>query len=111
MGQTTVEDRMTIAFAGMLADSTRTKDVLSKTGEEASAEVPFGVMVAQGTEDDGVLLLATTGDDLVGVVIHADEYLKDLQLGDTGLKPNVTMGVLNKGRIYVTPEDAVTPSS
>ncbi len=111
MAQTSVTDVMTIGFPGMLSDSSRTKDVASKTSEEASAEIPFGVMVKQGTEDDGVLLLTSIADLLVGVVLHSDEYLKDLQLGDDGLKPGTTMGVLVAGRCLVRVEDAVTPAS
>lgn len=105
-----------IAVAGMLADDSLGKDVLSKINGEASAEIPFGVMVAKGSADDECLKLAATSDKLVGVVVYGPAYARSvgsttLELGTTGLTPNTLMDVLNVGRIYVFPEEAVTPAS
>jgi len=99
------------AVAGLLADNTLTKDCLDAFSEEASAEIPFGVMVGRGTADNGVLKLAATSDVLAGVVVFAQSYAKPSELGDTGLKPGVDFNILNEGRVYVLVEEAVTPAS
>jgi len=111
--QTAVSEAMAIGFAGALADSGN-KTCASKYSEEASAEIPFGVMVVKGTdEDNGVLLPHTSGvasaDIMMGVVVHSHAYAKDTELGDSGLKPKVSLDVLTHGRIYVLPEETVTP--
>lgn len=113
MSQTAIETTMPIGVAGQLADlwTEENGDVVSGTSEEETAEIPFGVMVAQGAADDGVLALAATDDVLAGVVVFSHVYAKPYELGDVGLKPGVTMGLLRKGRIIVFPEDAVTPES
>lgn len=110
MPQTSVT-AMTEAVAGLLADNTLTKDCLPGTSEESSAEIPFGVMVAIGTEDDGALLLHTSAaamaSKLKGVSVFGHGYAKPQELGDTGFKPKCTFDVLNKGRIYVLVEETV----
>ncbi len=111
--QTSVTTAMAPAFAGMLAD-TSGKRCSAKYSEEASAEIPFGVMVCRGTDkDDGALLLNTSSaamaDILLGVVVHSHAYDKDNELGDTGLKSAVSFDVLTHGRIYVLPEETVHP--
>jgi hypothetical protein len=113
MPQTEVESTMPIGIAGQLADlwTDENGDVVSATSEEASAEIPFGVCVQHGTADDGVLKLTAIDDVLAGVVVHSHHFAKPYELGDTGLKPGVTFGLLRKGRIIVLPEDAVTPAS
>ncbi len=100
-------------FAGMLADATP-HQIDSRVSEEASAEIPFGVMVIRGTdEDNGALLLNTSSAAmaplLAGIVVHTQNYAKPTQLGDTGLKPGVMLNLLQKGRIWVTTEDACDP--
>jgi len=111
--QTEVEDTMPIGVAGQLADlwTEENGDVASATSEEASAEIPFGVMVKPGTADDGVLKLTATSNKLAGITVFSHLYAKPDELGDTGLKPKVTFDVLTRGRIIVFPEDAVTPAS
>ena len=109
--QTEILSRMPIGIPGQLADlhTAEFGDVVSETNEEASAELPFGVMVKAGTGDDLVKNITTTADKLVGVIVHAQNFAIPVQLGETGLKPGVTFGVLRRGRIYVRVEDAVTP--
>ena len=111
--QTAVNTRMPIGIPGQLADlhTEEFGDVVSAVSEEAAAEIPFGVMVKQGTDDDDVKLLAAVADPIKGIVVHASNFSKPVQLGDTGLKPGVHFGILRKGRIFVTTEDAVTPLS
>lgn len=109
MPQTEITD-MAIAVDGLLADTTMQKDCASAVNED-SAALPFGVMVAQGDADDGVVLPTATTDLLKGVVVFYQGYLRPEELDDDGLQPGVQLGVLRHGRIWVRPEDAVTPTS
>lgn len=111
--QTEVSARMPIGIPGQLADlhTAEFGDVVSAVNEEAAAEIPFGVMVKQGTDDDDVKLLAATNDPIKGVVVFGHNFDNPVQRGSTGLKPGVHFGILRKGRIFVTTEDAVTPLS
>lgn len=113
--QTTVNARMTIAFAGMLADSDRVVHCDSRFNEEASNEIAFGTAVVRGTtnKDNGALRphtsAAAAAPLFAGIVVHSHDYARDVELGTTGLKPKVTMQVLQQGRIYVLPEESVAP--
>ncbi len=111
--QTEVKTEPDLGLPGQLADlfSASDADVVAKKSEEETASIPFGVMVAQGEEDDGVLNLAANNDRLVGIVVHAHGYNRDSELDDDGLRPGCTFDVLNEGRIIVRVEDSVTPSS
>jgi hypothetical protein len=111
MSQTSIDSKMPIAVPGLLADNTMSKDAMSAFNAEASAEIPFGVMVAHGTADDDAKLLAATTDHLMGVSVFGHHYDRPLELGDTGLKPKTHFDVLRKGRIYVLVEEPVTPAS
>lgn len=102
---------MTNAYAGMVGDSSMVKQIDSFISEESSAEMAFGIMVGQGTADNGCLLLATVNDNLIGVTVHSHRYAKDQELGDTGLLPEATVQVMSQGRIWVQVEEAVTPAS
>ncbi len=113
MPQTTVNDTQSVAlFEGALADSSR-PECESRVNEEASAEIPFGVMVAEGSADKqkGALNLSAQADKLAGVVTHSHAYNKDNELGATGLKPDVVMTVLRRGVVWVKVEESVTPDS
>ena len=107
--QTSVADPA-LAIEGQLVDS-YPHEISSYVSEEASDEIPFGVMVKQGTGDAQALKLAAQADVPIGVVVHSHAYAKDTELGSTGLKPKVTLGVLTRGRIWVKVEEAVTPAS
>jgi len=112
MPQTSVT-ALTRGYAGMLVDTSYHKNTRSYVSEESSAEIPFGVMVVQGTADNQALLPHTSAADneqkLLGIVQHSHAYAKDQELGDDGLKPKVTMGVLTHGRILVPVEEDVAP--
>lgn len=110
MPQTSVPTAMTAAFDGMIVDSEPFVE-RSYVSEEASAEIPFGVCVKQGTGDNGALKLTSTADKLIGLVRHSHAYNRDNELGSTGLKPYVTLGVVTKGVMWVPVEEAVTPAS
>jgi hypothetical protein len=112
MPQTSVSSDPAAAFPGMLGD-VRPKATDSFINGEASAEIPFGFAVCQGTLDNEALLPAAAGDrlKLLGVVQHSHAYNKDNELGTAGLKPEVTMNVLANGRIWVALDEDVTPAS
>lgn len=102
-----------LGFPGMLSDATP-HQCDSRVSEEASAEIPFGTMVIRGAdEDNGALQLHTSSAAtvalLAGIVVHTHNYAKPTQLGDIGLKPGVVLNLLQKGRIWVTTEDACDP--
>lgn len=112
--QTSVLNQMPIGVAGQLADlhTEEFGDVMSATSQEASAEIPFGVMVQPGTSDDGVKLLSGAGGTKMGgVVVFSNSYDAPVQLGSTGLKPGVTFDRLRKGRIIVLCEEAVVANT
>lgn len=102
----------TTLIAGQLVDSAGAI-VESRVSEEASAEIPFGRMVKEGTSDKekGALLMAAQADVPAGIVVHSHRYSKDAELGTTGLKPGVTLSVLRKGVIAVQVTEAVTTAS
>lgn len=110
MPQTSVSLAMTAAFAGMQVDAKKC-EILSYVSEEASAEIPFGVCVKQGTADDQCLKLTAITDKLIGIVVHSHAYQKDNEVGDTGIKPKMMVAVAVRGEIWVPVEEAVTPAS
>lgn len=110
MPQSTMTDAQGLGFAGEIADSTIVKQTDSFVNEEASAEIPFGVMAIHGTNDGDAKLMTANTELPAGIVLHSHRYAKDEELGSTGLKPDVSMNLLQKGRILVTAVDAVTPA-
>lgn len=111
MPQTEVSD-MAIAVPGLVADNSMSKDAVSCYSAEASAGIPFGVMVAQDSAaDDAVSLPNAQNDLLKGVVMYHQAYCRPQELDDDGLQPATHMSVLRRGRVWVRVEDAVTPSS
>lgn len=108
MSQTDVTP-MAEAVAGLLADNTLSKDAVTGLNEEASAQIPFGVMVCQGTTDDGALLLNTSSAAMEGALKGISMFGHGLDIGTTGINPEALFSVLVKGRIYVLPEEDVAP--
>ncbi len=113
--QTAVSARMTIAYAGMLADSTIVKHSDSKYNQEASAEIRFGDGVVRGATDEDNSAVkphtsaAAAAPLFCGIVLHSHDYAPDIEIGTTGVKPKMTLNVLQKGRVYVLPEEDVDP--
>lgn len=105
MSQTSYSDTQSTAFSGLLEGGDN--DVRSFKQSEASAEVPFGVMVCQGASADAALLMVDGNSVPVGAVVHSHTYDKTTELGTSGIKPLNMLSVLNKGRIWVAVEDAV----
>lgn len=110
--QDTVLSRMPIGIPGQLADlhTAEFGDVVSAVNDEAAAELPFGILVKHQAGAMDKAALPTAIANLLGVTVFAHNFAKPVQLGDTGVKPDVSLGVLRKGRIYVTAVDAVTPA-
>jgi hypothetical protein len=69
--------------------------------------------VKQGTEDNEAVLPAAETDDIIGIVVHANQYTtgSDGELNDDGLIPGAVMSVLVKGTIWAVARTAVTPAS
>lgn len=116
MGQTAIQSRMTVGLAGQIADFNGMSDarVNTVTNQEASAQIPFGVMLKRGTLQDSAKLPTTAADVLVGVSVLFHSFAEPQEVADTdagGLMPGATFGVLVEGPVYVFPEAAVTPLS
>lgn len=107
MSQTSYSYTMSAAFAGMLAD-VGDNDIFGAVQAESSLEIPFGVMVCKGSGDNDAKLPAASTAKLLGVLVHSHNYEPRLDLGTTGVKPGAMLNILNRGRIYVTVEEAVT---
>lgn len=101
-----------VARAGVLADNGDIYDVLSAFSEEASAGIPFGVGVKKGTEDRGVKLLTATSETVTGITVYSYNHSPGATTGDLDssgdLKPKAAIDLLNKGRVYVYVEEAVS---
>jgi len=98
---------MAAAFPGMVEEGT----IETRVNGEASAEMRFGIAVGQGTLDNEAILLAAVADKQVGITAFRQGYVDQLELGTNGLKPNVTVGVVRKGVVWVIVEEDVTPAS
>ena len=109
MPQTAVNLTQGSPFAGMRGDTGPAR-VHSYVNAEASAEIPFGSAVMQGTNPREALMPTGTpgGANLVGIVESSHAFGKDALLGSTGIKPGVNMGVMTQGVIWVATVDAVT---
>jgi hypothetical protein len=107
--QTTVLAEMKIGIPGQLATEhdERTADIVTRTSEEASASIPFGVFVQKGTDDGDVKKLTATTNKLIGIVVWEANFAPVYQVDSVGLKPGVTMSILRKGKIIVVPETDV----
>lgn len=90
---------------GQIADS-GPKRVDSLVNEEASA-VPYGRGVKRGTANDQFLLPAAAADEVVGVLVHT-HVSEDLT--DDGIATKEPGNVMRVGRLFVKPEQAVSPS-
>jgi hypothetical protein len=91
-------------FPGMVADAQVGKTTASRVNAEATAEMRFGIMVAEATSLNGCELINASNDVLAGPVVHSHAYAKPEELGDVGLKPKVVVGVMQIGAIWVLTE-------
>lgn len=105
---------MARGYAGQLSDI-RNNTVESYVQGEASAEIPFGVAVAEGTAGspstgvpDSCINMVNGSSVVAGVVVHSHAYNPESQLGTTGIKPKNLVNVCRKGQILMQHEGAVT---
>lgn len=99
-------------FSGQLSDIGMPKRVESYVQGEASASIPFGVVVVQGTEGadgsaDKAILPVDANSVPVGIVLHSHTYDPRRQLDTTGILIKEMMSVLKKGRCRVYVEGTV----
>lgn len=92
-------------FPGMLANLFEKQAVTLVQGE-ASAEIPFGVVVAQGAASavagtpDKAILMVDVNSKMAGILLHSHDYTRGSDLGDTGVKPQRLLAVLEEGEVY-----------
>lgn len=108
MSQTTVVNQDTLPVApGTLHGLSSHNRTRSAVNQEASAEIPFGVLVVKGTIDDSAKLPDGT-DVPMGITCFEHGFEQGgADLGTTGMKPDSMLTVLDRGEINVRVEDAV----
>jgi len=74
------------------------------TGTQTIADTSSTTRLA-GQND--VQILTSSSDLLAGIAVFNQAFAKPQELGDDGIKPETAFSILNRGRIYVTVEDAV----
>jgi len=111
MSQTSYSLEAGLAFEGMLGDAAGggpTRRSISRANESATASF-FGRGVTYGTDPDTQFKLPTaTGAALAGVTVHKHGTEN---VEDNGVAQDETAELLTSGRIWVSPEQAVTPAS
>ena len=99
-----------VGFPGMKSSAVD-DTIVTGVSEETSADIPYGLFVAQGVNQDGVKLPTLTTDLPKGISTqsHADHisYVGP----NSGVVPYAPLNVTRQGRVYVNSEDAVTPAS
>lgn len=108
MAQLTYTEEQDVAFAGLLYDIGFT-DIVSGVSQEASASIPFGIVIVRGTIDDGVKLPTAEADIPRGVTVHSLAYEMDVTIDENGVRPKAMINVLRRGRIWVPVETDVVP--
>ncbi len=112
--QTSVASAMTARLAGDLSDSFSLANSRkeSRTSEEASAGIPFGIMVKEGTAAGLAKLCTGTTNVLAGIVVRSNSFaIPDELVVATGLTPKTTFSAVTKGEINVLLEENVTLGS
>lgn len=99
-------------FEGQKSDA-RQSTIVTFIQGEASAEIGFGTAVAQGAAGvnggpDRAILMVNASSVVVGVLVHAHNYDRDIQLGLVGVRPQNLLNVMRKGQIFMKHEGAVT---
>lgn len=108
--QTSVSATMPKGFAGFATDISSESSCINT---EASAAIPFGVVVvgntasAQLTNPQGVKLPTASGDVVIGITAWAPVTSNDIDTTNDGLRPGRMMRVVGAGRVLVKVENAV----
>lgn len=100
--QTTYSENIDAARAGMIADTQAQLNTVSRTVETA-AGIGFGIVVDQGSEDNGVVAVSGSTTDPVGFTVRERSVNPET--------PNKfaqydTARIMNKGVIWATVTDA-----
>jgi hypothetical protein len=105
------------AFQGMIAD-TRDNEIDSYVQGEASASIPFGVAVAEGTAGvpaNGIpneaINMVNASSVVAGAVVHSHAYSPETQLDASGVRPDNLINVMRRGRVYMRHEGTTTKGS
>lgn len=106
MAITDYSTTMTPSIAGQLADL-GVADIRSFVNSEASAEIPFGFAVVQGTGEKDALLPSVSGNVFVGILVHSHAYDPENDLGNDGVKADRELNIMNKGRVWVVVGETV----
>lgn len=114
--QTSVPSEMSYAVPGQIADlgTAESDEPISAVNSEATDEIPYGLFVGRGAADANGFPSAIRFEEdgvLFGLHVFTSKLAYPQQVGDTGVKPGVTMAVARKGRFYVMPITDVTPAS
>lgn len=115
--QTSYLDNPPLPYAGLAGDASEGTQIVGAFNTEASAEIPFGFVVARDNTSpydvngNGAKLPAASTDKLLGVTRHSHAFSNSPNgdLGSTGLKPGAMMDVLRLGRIWAACEDGCSP--
>ena len=123
LGVTSVSD-VVATFTAKHANRTYTFSATGGTGantiansqEAGGSGIEFGLMVAQGTGDKEYRALTSTDtlEDLVGILFRTDgNHFHSLENDTTSAvdasQRGKTMAIMEKGRVWVTAQDAVAP--
>ncbi len=107
MSQTSYSNDPAIGFAGMRAD-TSAASVSSLLNEEASANLPFGIFVKNGTTDRTCKLPSASTDIVAGLTVASADVDSASLATNGAIAPDDIANVAKKGRFYVLPEQSVT---
>lgn len=102
--QTSIADRVAGVPGQLYGSGHKIEPV---TNEEATAGMPFGIMVKNGTAARLAKLPAATSDKLAGIVVLNHAYNRDTELDTDGIQPKATFGILREGCIHVLLEQNV----
>ena len=103
MSQLSYSLKQPIARAGLIADSTTPKEVLSYVAEGA---IPFGASVALGTDTERQVALLDTDLTFLGVAAHDHGRETQRDANPASVQDKEMVNVLTKGAIWVTIEVA-----
>lgn len=108
--QTTYSDSPEVGLAGQIYDGHQ-HEAITMRNNEAADEMPFGaaVIFEGGTDDKGALLPDDVADVVAGLVIRSHAYSPDTGIGDVGVKPGQTIGVMRRGFMLAICEDGCSP--
>jgi len=94
------------AFAGLIADLSP-HTILSLKNEESS-DVPFGLVVVNGTSTDQFKLPTAADDEVAGITVHSHALDNREVTTDQSIPTQRIASIIRDGYVYAVPELAVT---